>query len=655
MPRRDHSAVRTRRSQTVIRGKVRRSQLVAPFGPGAMQVLADGTSVITAGLDHWFVPGERLDQEEFRIHEWRLESHLGVDALYTPPDYRDNFKASPGQYNTKLQVPVLRFPAWSFCPRCRALTPQPLHIADRPRCANPDCSGQKASWTPFLAQVPFVALCERGHLQDFPWIEWVHKSASPKCRSPKLKLRTSGGGTLASQRVVCETCHKDRGLEGITSVERSNREHEQETTYLTAHLEDGTEFSCRGAMPWLGLEMGRGTCGEPLRGSLRGASNVYYALVKSSIFIPEASSVGVDLSVLEALEEQTIARARANVRDVLEDGDKLTASRLRRAAKKNAFRLEGFTDTQIESALAILEGPAEPTHQSTESVDGPALFRHQEYTSIRDTIDSAELVVREPEGARAKDVEELISRVRLVEKLRETRVLWGFNRVFAESSRQDTAARTALLRRQTPDAGESWLPAYTVLGEGIYLELSPEALTKWEAGSLVQKRLVPMAQQFQSVAHERHLAQREVTPRLVLLHTLAHLLINQLTFECGYSSASLRERLYDSPGTDGMNGLLIYTAAGDSEGTLGGLVRMGQPERFEEVLRNAITNARWCSSDPVCMESYGQGPDSCNLAACHSCALLPETACEEFNRFLDRGLVAGTLDDPDLGFFSSLE
>ncbi|WP_455353537.1 DrmB family protein [Streptomyces sp. SYSU K217416] len=638
----------------MIRGKVRRSQLVAPFGPGAMQVLADGTSVITAGLDYWFVPGEKLDQEEFRIHEWRLERHLGVEALYTPPDYRNNFKSSTDQYNTKLQVPVLRFPAWSFCPRCRALSPHPLHIAERPRCNNPDCPKQKASWAPFLAQVPFVALCEHGHLQDFPWVEWVHKTANPKCRF-KLTLRTSGGGTLASQRVVCETCHKDRGLEGITSVERPNREREDETTYLTAHLEDGTEFSCRGAMPWLGLATAGEPCGQPLRGSLRGASNVYYALVKSSIFIPEASSTGVDPRVLEALEEQTIARARANVRDVLEDGDILTAIRLRRAAKRNAFRLADFTDAQIEAALSILEGPAEaPLQLTTETAGDQAPFRYQEYTRIRDTINSTELVVREPEAGCAKDVGQLVSRVRLVEKLRETRVLWGFNRIFAESSNPDTAARMALLRRQTPEDGESWLPAYTVLGEGIYLELDPERLAKWEVDPSVGNRLVPMAQRFQTVAQERHLVGREVTPRLVLLHTLAHLLINQLTFECGYSSASLRERLYVSPGTDGMNGLLIYTAAGDSEGTLGGLVRMGQPERFEEVLKNAITNARWCSSDPVCMDSRGQGPDSCNLAACHSCALLPETACEEFNRFLDRGLVAGTLSDPELGFFSSL-
>ena len=642
----------------MISGKVRRSQFVAPFGPGAMQVLADGTSVVTAGLDHWFPQTETLDQEEFRIREWRLERHLGVDALYSPPDYRDTYKANRDQYNTGLQVPVLRFPAWSFCPRCRALTPSPLHVPDRPRCTNPACPRQKASWAPYLAQVPFVALCERGHLQDFPWNEWVHRSATPSCRSPKLKLKTLGGGTLASQRVVCETCRKDRSLEGVTSVERS-RELEDETTYLTANLDKGNDFSCRGAMPWLGLDTQGQPCGSPLRGSLRGASNVYYALVKSSIFIPEASTAGIDPAVLAALEEQTIARARASLRDVLE-GQQLTAVRLRRAAKNNAFRLEGFTDPQIDAALALLENQGNTTDASvmaqTAAVTAvQAPFRQEEFERIRSTTESAELVVREPETVSSGQIAAFVPRVRLVEKLRETRVLSGFNRIFAESSSADTAARMALLRRYQPADGMSWLPAYTVLGEGIYLELDPDRLTTWEAEPDVQRRLAPIVRRFQAVAADRHLADRDVTPRLVLMHTLAHLLINQLTYECGYSSASLRERLYVSPGHDGMSGLLIYTAAGDSEGTLGGLVRMGQPERFETVLRNAVTNALWCSSDPVCMESHGQGPDSCNLAACHSCALLPETACEEFNRFLDRGLVSGTLEAPGLGYFADLE
>jgi Domain of unknown function (DUF1998) len=129
-------------------------------------------------------------------------------------------------------------------------------------------------------------------------------------------------------------------------------------------------------------------------------------------------------------------------------------------------------------------------------------------------------------------------------------------------------------------------------------------------------------------------------------------------FECGYSSASLRERLYVSDAPDrNMAGLLIYTAAGDSEGTMGGLVRMARPDRLSAVLASALSDARWCSTDPVCMDAgeKGQGPDSCNLAAYHGCALLPETSCEEFNRFLDCGLVVGTFADATLGYFSDLE
>ena len=88
-----------------------------------------------------------------------------------------------------------------------------------------------------------------------------------------------------------------------------------------------------------------------------------------------------------------------------------------------------------------------------------------------------------------------------------------------------------------------------------------------------------------------------------------------------------------------------------------GLVRMGRPENLERVLLKALSDARWCSNDPICMESArsGQGPDSLNLAACHSCGLLPETSCERFNRLLDRGVVVGSFENPLLGFFSGVE
>ena len=101
-----------------------------------------------------------------------------------------------------------------------------------------------------------------------------------------------------------------------------------------------------------------------------------------------------------------------------------------------------------------------------------------------------------------------------------------------------------------------------------------------------------------------------------------------------------------------MSGILIYTASGDSEGTMGGLVRQGRPDTFPAIFKRAVEGAMTCSNDPVCSLSMGQGRDSLNLSACYACTLVPETSCEEFNVFLDRGVIVGTYEEPEIGFFS---
>lgn len=145
-------------------------------------------------------------------------------------------------------------------------------------------------------------------------------------------------------------------------------------------------------------------------------------------------------------------------------------------------------------------------------------------------------------------------------------------------------------------------------------------------------------------------------PEFILIHTFAHLIINQLSFDCGYGSSSIRERIYCEKSSNDlkMYGLLLYTASGDSEGSLGGLVRQGETGRIEDTILSAMENASWCTSDPVCIQSAGQGPESLNLAACHNCTLLPETCCEVGNRLLDRGTVIGTLADKEIGFFADI-
>jgi hypothetical protein len=258
-----------------------------------------------------------------------------------------------------------------------------------------------------------------------------------------------------------------------------------------------------------------------------------------------------------------------------------------------------------------------------------------------------------------------IYKVNLVERLRETRVFYGFSRIepnHTPLAGMPGSAMYQLFREPPAQRQESWLPAVEIFGEGIYLELREDRLIDWRNthGTWLNNRLndsfiVRLSDIFQTLP-PLAAANRAWASRYLLVHSLAHILINQLVFECGYSTASLRERLYisDDPIAP-MAGLLIYTAAGDSEGTLGGLVRLGRPDRLGPVMQRAIERASWCSADPVCSEHLGgQGSKLANLAACHACVLLPETSCETVNQGLDRAMVVGTPDARERGFMSPL-
>ena len=140
--------------------------------------------------------------------------------------------------------------------------------------------------------------------------------------------------------------------------------------------------------------------------------------------------------------------------------------------------------------------------------------------------------------------------------------------------------------------------------------------------------------------------------RYVLLHTLAHLLIRELALECGYNAASIRERVYaETEGGKAQAGILIYTAAADSDGTLGGLVELGKPDNLGRLLRQSLDRARICASDPLCAEHDPSKDQSLHGAACHACSFVSETSCERGNRYLDRALAIATLEVADSAFF----
>jgi hypothetical protein len=485
---------------------------------------------------------------------------------------------------------------------------------------------------PYLIPVRFVAACVRGHIQDFPFMAWVHRNATPAdgCRLRLLAGRSSAG--LTGIKITC-TCGQIRSLGGIFDF----------------NDQDGGALhrlgcDCEGFRPWLGEWENPSGCGEFLQVVQRGASNVYFPQVMSSIYLPlwvESASSGV----VKALEDPRVWEPLSSG---LVDG-KISTDRSEMVASMRGLDPEEFH----KAAQRKLEGIPEASKLSTQT---ESAFRQSEYDALKTghNAPQSDLLVK---PAQLEDYESSISscfsHLSLVHKLRETRALAGFTRILPP----DGDLGSDRLQGLSLDRRIDWLPATIVRGEGIFIEFDRARLDAWGASHPeIDKRIEHMNHAYNARRIAQGQLPRLITANLVLLHTFAHILINQLAYDCGYGSASLRERLYCDIGEDDclMSGVLIYTASGDSEGSMGGLVRQGDPGIFEKLVTRAIQKATWCSSDPICIESPGQGTDSCNLAACHGCCLIPETSCEEGNRLLDRALLIGTPTDPSIGFFTDL-
>jgi hypothetical protein len=327
---------------------------------------------------------------------------------------------------------------------------------------------------------------------------------------------------------------------------------------------------------------------------------------------------------------------------------------------------------EIEEAMEILFDPAAaalpPGAVAPANPESDLLaFRRAEFNIIRNEVNDPEHVpnLRVIPTTVPAELSSWFAKVNLIERLRETRAFYGFDRVEQNTNSlagMPDIAMQQLFRSPPSQPQDRWLPAIEVFGEGIYIELDEGCITQWQTSHapwLTHRlddgfitRLRGIVQTLPPLGPES----RNWASRYLLVHSLAHIFLNQLVFECGYSTASLRERLYVSADPAApMAGFLVYTAAGDSEGTLGGLVRLGRAERLGPVVRRALSRASWCSADPVCSEHLGgQGPKLANLAACHACVLLPETSCETINQGLDRAMVVGTPHDRSTGFMASL-
>jgi hypothetical protein len=581
---------------------VRLSQTLVPFGVGAIYDLM-GESLIACDIGYWKGRGEPVRLE-------RLEKELGVDGFRSAPSHTSLFAGS------SKGIPYVRFPQWLFCQRCRTMVRWrwAMEVEGQP----PQC--QRCPRGPQLVPMRFVVACRDGHLGDVAWDRWAHSNAkSPnqkQCRSQNLRFiteRESGAG-LESLRVECATCEAKRSLKGITGSGSMRP----------------LGVKCPGRQPWQRIEQAV-SCTQDPQVLQRGAGNLYFARIRSAIDIPPQSNYAtyndITLKVTNTLEYQVL---RSSPNGPLATG---LADAIATKVGCTADQVRTIVARELAAEAGTGESETLGEEQDLETAEWHAFLTPQAEQDDRDRfITKSVAFVDEAETPALEELARLVDRIVLASRLREVRALHGFTRYDPDGE---------LVR---PDLGRGldWLPAVEVYGEGVFLSLAEDEVARWER----EDEAISIAAGLEDRRRGSLFGDRlpQATPRFILLHTLAHLLIRQLTFQCGYAASSLRERIYSRTPSEGapQAGILIYTAAGDVEGTLGGLVRQGEPPRLAQTLLSALERADWCSSDPICRESTGQGFGSLNRGACHACALISETSCVYANTVLDRAFVVGT-------------
>ena len=587
-------------------GQIRRSQILTTFGPGAMVDLPNH-AVLIGGLDHWETVTDQVFEERLVA---KLESILKVTdlKLYAPP-------ADPQDPNApRTGIIAWLFPEWFVAqfetPWGEVFRSRPLlssqalvngKYLDRDRKKHP------------VVPVRFVQACVNGHISDLDWYEFVHRGQS-NCRRRLWMDERGASGDLADIFARCE-CGQSRSLAEAAEIDKKPLGH------------------CKGFRPWLGAAA-REQCGgaqgsqEINRLLIRSASNAYFPQVLSVISIPDK-----DTQLRKAVDTVWT--------DFLQYAESIDDLRRERRKEKVFGALEGFSDADVFAEIQRRRIGGSQPHKSIKQAEIEMLTDAKE--ELGNDMPDGDFHARQLRlPSRRTGAISYVDRVVLVHRLREVIAQLGFTRF--EAAMLDIEGELSLDVRRASLAQEvSWLPAVENRGEGFFVSFAPSALDDWSMRKEVVARSLQLYEAFKEWKNIHPGAAIEFPgPKYVLLHSLSHLLITAVSLECGYNSASVRERIYAS---EAGYGILLYTATPDAEGTLGGLVQAGR--HIEQHLANAIELGRLCSNDPVCAQHTPNSPHEQRFlhgAACHGCLLIAEPSCERRNEFLDRALVVETLD-----------
>ncbi|MEU8799529.1 DUF1998 domain-containing protein [Spirillospora sp. NPDC048819] len=620
-------------------GSVRPSHLMFTSGVGALVDLPN-FSVLVKGLDDWNHQGL---PEAMPIAEPRLlaavQQSIGKSVQkLMPAPWMEGLDREPAGPASKIGVPVAPFPGWLRCTHCNELggldsgifrfentKPRKPHEA---RFFHDKCKKRK----PLAVAARFVLTCTNGHLDDFPYAHFVHRGDKcQKASHPRLRMEDRGGNLGANVEIKCVNCGERRNIR-----DAQGKRGEENLPH------------CRGRHPHLATFDPQG-CDKRPKLLVVGASNQWFAKGLAALAVPQSGASALDAKVelnwiaVSGIDKPMYAWARENA-PAFKELDQWTDDEIAEAVARHRAKLEGAGDDKADK---------NPDLRTAE---------WEVFSAAKLPDPNSDFTLRRAYQPVPDELTGIYADVVQAERLREVRALIGFTRLDAPDPEDPNLVKLVPLARSKP----TWVPASEVRGEGIFLKVSEDLLQEWE--ERVEKSEAMGLHREAYARHRRNRYSDRIASmsdfddmahwpgaRFIALHTLSHLLIRTISLECGYSSASLSERIYSGTEDDPRrSGILIYTAVPDAEGTLGGLVSLAEPEQLVRLTRRALADARHCSSDPLCAERLPQAPaDFLHGAACHVCLFVSETTCERGNKFLDRRFVVPVADS-DLALYPDL-
>jgi len=594
--------------------QLRISQFVITYGPGAIIEGAEGPRVIPLPDIGLFKRIPNLNPSDYEVLDQRMTDGLlrGTRIFRLPSNAELGIPEDQYIYSTKP------FPLWKLCLNIQGHKGDFYVLYDQPECpvcGNTGGRGREA--------IRFIKACPDGHMDEVDWYHLAHGSGS-SCQHTGWFRWHGGGGSLSGVRIECPRCGSSK---------------------FTLGWAYGKEWDCSGRYPERELPYSpphRPGCGKKAKIIQRQASNLRIPELLTLFSIPPRHTKLHNLLQIGPIFSAIVAKNPSSMKQFKE-----MLSRLQEKGLISGSTLAEILSSpwpEIRSAIQDVLTPVPRSYHELIMEEFHALVEGSIHgippipgpTPHSPTlIEINPYLVRRFNGAEGK-----LFRITPVLRLRTVTVQRGYRRDVGS----DVIPK--LVDVSFPDPvfpQQRWYPGVEFPGEGIFIIFDENDGWNFRIKGETAKIWLDAfnASSYPDYVFRDPSLREELHPLFVWWHTFSHFLIRSIAAESGYSSASIRERVYFEHGdTAARGGVLVYATQPGSEGTLGGLVAL--TPYFQDILDVIFEQLEVCSGDPLCLEHRFRAGDY-NGAACYGCVLLSETSCEHRNMWLDRHVMLENL------------